>query len=283
MNITRFYTDILGVKLRNTRWSWGAIDPMTNSVFLSVWEYHIECVSDGERVRVRHERLRKNPHGYNERCKHLNLIRQGAIGFGVVCTPKDTESESWQIKSFNETMLLRLGRLTEESDQTYAYIDARVPIEELPHQRTGYSTLIGDLQTITKKRIKSTKKNTLVSARVGQGIFRSQVLELWDNRCSVTRSVTGAAIRASHIKPWRHSTDEERLDPNNGLPLVASLDALFDAGLISFESSGDLIVSSILSESEQQIFDLDSRSLTKTLTQKTAVYLEYHRDCVFKK
>ena len=282
MTITHFYTHSLGVKLRNTRWSWGAIDPMTNSVFLSVWDCHIECVSDGERIRVRHERLRKTPHGYNERCRHLNLIRQGATGFGIVCTPKDTEAESWEIKSFDETMLLRLGRLVEKNDKTYAYIDARVSVEELP-QRGGYNTLIEDVRTIIRKVPESTIKDTLVSARVGQGLFRAQVLELWDNRCSVTRSTIGAAIRASHIKPWRYSTDEERLDPNNGLPLVGSLDALFDAGLISFKSSGILIVSSVLSESERQIFGLNARSLTKKPTQRTALYLEYHRDCVFKK
>ena len=282
MTITDFYTHSLGVKLRNTRWSWGAIDPMTNSVFLSVWDCHIECVSDGERIRVRHERLRKTPHGYNERCRHLDLIRQGATGFGVVCTPKDTEADSWEIKSFDETMLLQLGRLVEKNDKTYAYIDTRVSVEELS-RRGGYDTLIEDMRTIIRKVPESTKKDTLVSARVGQGLFRAQVLELWDNRCSVTRSAIGAAIKASHIKPWRYSNDEERLDPNNGLPLVGSLDALFDAGLISFKSSGTLIVSSLLSESERQIFGLNARSLTKKPAQRTALYLEYHRDRVFKK
>ena len=107
--------------------------------------------------------------------------------------------------------------------------------------------------------------------------------EFWGNRCSVTRSETLDAIRASHIKPWQVSDDNERLDAYNGLPLVASLDALFDAGLISFESSGALIVSSKLSESEREIFGVNaSSSLTKTPPQKTKRYLEYHRDCVFK-
>lgn len=179
-------------------------------------------------------------------------------------------------------MLLQLGSLIKENGRIYAHIDACVSVEELTRQRTSYSTLIEDV-TIVRKGDEATTKDTLVSARVGQGIFRAQVLQLWDNRCSVTHSVTGAAIRASHIKPWRYSTNEERLDPNNGFPLVASLDALFDAGLISFESSGTLIVSSVLSKSERQIFGLNSRSLIKTPTQKTTLYLEYHRDCVFKR
>ena len=278
MNITHFYTSILGVKLRNPRWSWGAIDPMTNSVFLSVWDCHIESVSDGERIRVRHERMRKTPHGYKERCRHLDLIRNGATGFGIVCTPKDTEAKSWQIKSFDETMLLRFGHLTEENDKTYAYIDVRVPVEELLN-----NTLIEDVLTIIRDEPEPTTQDTLVSARIGQGRFRRQVLKLWDHRCSVTGSKTVAAIKASHIKPWRYSTNKERLDPNNGLPLVANLDALFDAGMISFESSGTLIVSSVLPESERQIFGINALSLIQKPTQRTILYLAYHRDCVFKK
>ena len=62
-----------------------------------------------------------------------------------------------------------------------------------------------------------------------------------------------AALEASHIKPWADSNDSERLDPNNGLLLTASLHKLFDAGLISFEDSGKMLVSSKLSQSEREI------------------------------
>ncbi len=287
MNITRFFTDILGAKLR-TPYRWGAINDITNHVFLRVWEDNIESVSDGKRILVLPSQPRLPSASYkasfNERRRHINHIQSGAAGFGILCTAADPETtKARKIDTFDETMLLQLGSLIEENNQTYAYIDARVSVEELSRQRTSYSTLIEDVRTIVRKDSESTTKDALVSARVGQGIFRAQVLELWDNRCSVTRSATVAAIRASHIKPWRYSTDEERLDPSNGLPLVASLDALFDAGLISFESSGNLIISSVLPESERQIFGLGSQSLTKTPTQKTALYLEYHRDYVFKK
>ena len=154
-----------------------------------------------------------------------------------------------------------------------------IPVKELEHP----DPTTKDGLTILSQQIENTTKINLIKTRVGQIRFRSEVLQLWDNRCSVTRSETSDAIRASHIKPWWDSTDRERLDPYNGLPLVASLDALFDVGLISFASSGSLIVSSKLSESEQQIFGINSScSLTKPPPQKTKRYLEYHRDCVFK-
>ena len=125
--------------------------------------------------------------------------------------------------------------------------------------------------------IKLTEKKALIDARLGQGKFRKAVLQQWGQRCAVTSSAAEKAIRASHIRPWRESNNDERLDPNNGLPLIASLDALFDAGLISFEASGQMIVSSELSITERSIFGVVKSSLTKPPTPKMAAYLAYHR------
>lgn len=161
--------------------------------------------------------------------------------------------------------------------------ESKTPINGNKEISSIQSTLIEDLKDLDKKKIDTTTKDTLVSARIGQGVFRTQVLQLWNNRCCVTGSTAIDAIRASHIKPWRHSNDEERLDPHNGLSLVASLDALFDAGLISFESSGALIISPSFPEKEWSIFQLESRLLTKAPDKATAEYLTYHRKQVFRK
>ena len=141
------------------------------------------------------------------------------------------------------------------------------------------SSAIEDLKTIDRREdIDPTTKEILVHARLGQGKFRTDVLRQWGNSCAVTHSVTTEAIRASHIKPRCESNDEERLDPNNGLPLLANFDALFDAGLISFDSSGTLIVSSKMVPSEQAIFGITGReTLTKTPTAETVVFLANHR------
>ena len=109
------------------------------------------------------------------------------------------------------------------------------------------------------------------------------MLKLWGNRCAVSDSETLDAIRASHIKPWRSSTDKERLDPKNGLPLIASLDALFDAGLISFDESGKLIVSSMLRAKERDIFGINNASLKRMPAQETLECLTYHRNHIFHK
>ena len=131
--------------------------------------------------------------------------------------------------------------------------------------------------------LSATSKKALVNARLGQGWFRESVLRRWGGCCAVTSSSTDKAIRASHIKPWKNCTNKERLDPENGLPLIASLDALFDRGLISFEPSGRMIVSSLLNAAERKIFGIEKASLRKPPTTKMAAYLAHHRKHALKR
>ncbi len=105
-----------------------------------------------------------------------------------------------------------------------------------------------------------------------------KVLAKWNNRCCVTGSQTLAAIRASHIKPWRDCSDKERLDPDNGLPLVATLDALFDAHLITFDKDGELLISKQLTDEEITCLGLADRGLSETPNARTAKFLAGHRE-----
>jgi transposase len=52
-------------------------------------------------------------------------------------------------------------------------------------------------------------------------------------------------LRASHIRPWRDSDNEARLDGENGLLLTPTIDHLFDRGFISFEDDGRLLISPV--------------------------------------
>ena len=131
------------------------------------------------------------------------------------------------------------------------------------------------ISIITSERSETMKKR-LVNARLGQGGFREALLEAWNRRCAITGLDIEPALRASHIKPWRSSNDKERLDPANGLLLAASVDALFDRHLISFDSEGRTVVNR----------KLNCTSLAKTgllpeqklvLSEGNKKYLEYHR------
>ena len=281
MKITRFYTEVLGANLKNQQWSWGAVDTMTNRVFLRVWEDQIQPIGGGEGVEVLKDVPTRKSNGYGERKTHLTQIQSGAEGFGVVCKAVNKSAERRIIASYNNDTLLRLGPFVHANARTYSMIEGDVAVAELSHKQTSQSTLPDDLRSILKQNVEQTTKEALVNARVGQGKFRQQVLQLWHSKCCVTGSSTKDAIRASHIKPWSVSTNEERLDPHNGLPLTANLDALFDAGLISFEDSGALLVSSKLSDEERSIFGVSDCELTKTPSAETATYLAYHRQTRF--
>jgi hypothetical protein len=125
-----------------------------------------------------------------------------------------------------------------------------------------------------------TGREARVIARIGQEEFRARLIHSWQT-CAVTGVATLAALRASHIKPWAASTDQERRDPLNGLLLVATLDALFDGGLISFADDGHILIAAHLSVEEQGRLHLDATMRLRTISAGHRPYLAYHRDHVY--
>jgi predicted restriction endonuclease len=116
----------------------------------------------------------------------------------------------------------------------------------------------------------------LVKARRGQGIFRTNV-ESRELHCIITGVSNPRYLRASHIKPWRKSTDIEKLDGNNGLMLAPHIDLLFDQGFISFEDDGTLIVSKKIDEDVLGRWDIPVHLNVGAFTQEQCAYLEFHR------
>ena len=141
--------------------------------------------------------------------------------------------------------------------------------------------VITDITQIDKNdELDSTTKKSLIQARIGQGKFRKDLMNMW-NSCAVTGCTISELLRASHIKPWRDSKNKQRLDPNNGLLLEANLDALFDSGLISFADNGDMLVSVRLTQLERQKLGIPCR-LRINPNENQCRYLDYHRKNVFK-
>ena len=61
-------------------------------------------------------------------------------------------------------------------------------------------------------------------------------------RSQLLASATADA-RPDSGRPWKDSTNEEKLHGCNGLLLAPHVDHLFDRGFISFEDGGELLVS----------------------------------------
>lgn len=279
MKISEFFTETLKAPLANTRWSWGAVRPNSNQVFLRVWADQIDEISRPAQVLVLRVDWKRLTLGYKERERHVSALRSGAKGYGLICTAVDTGTiAARRIESFEDKYLLTLGSVSERDGQIYAEITGRVAVADVDAE---INSIIPDIKAVLASSADATTKEVLAQARIGQGRFRNDVLSKWGFRCCVTGSQILDAVRASHIKPWSHSTDAERLDPNNGLPLVATLDALFDTGLISFCDDGALISSKRIPTDEQNLLGLSNLRLRISPNAQVKAYLVYHRASVY--
>ncbi|MCR5076902.1 MAG: HNH endonuclease [Prevotella sp.] len=128
--------------------------------------------------------------------------------------------------------------------------------------------------------ISVTERTAIIQARVGQGLFRSRLIEYWHG-CSVSACTFLPILMASHIKPWKDCRNEERLDVYNGLLLLPNFDRLFDKGYISFKDNGTVICSPLLKAEDKAVLNLTPSLQLNHLTRKHQLYLSYHRDMVF--
>jgi len=124
------------------------------------------------------------------------------------------------------------------------------------------------------------EKIQITKARRGQGIFKANV-RLVENHCRVTGVSNIKHLRASHIKPWSASNNEEKLDGFNGLLLSPHVDHLFDRGFISFQDSGELLVSKELNPKILEQWSIQAKKNVGEFKAAQSAYLEYHRDLVF--
>jgi hypothetical protein len=131
-------------------------------------------------------------------------------------------------------------------------------------------------------RIPETTREAIVQARRGQGIFRERVARI-ELRCRITGVDKPEHLRASHCKPWRESSNEERLDGENGLLLTPTIDHLFDRGFISFGGRGRLLVSPVAHRPslERMGVRTDVAVEVGPFTDGQRRFLEWHQENVF--
>jgi hypothetical protein len=154
---------------------------------------------------------------------------------------------------------------------------------EIRKKNDDVEFFLTDISEIEKDtNISETEKEQLISARKGQGLFRERVIEN-NNRCMVTGVAVQELLIASHIKPWKDSTNEERLDGNNGLLLSPHIDKLFYKNLISFTDVGRITVYDNAIRDTLEKWKIDPTVKYYDFSEKQQQYLAYHRKrCVEK-
>lgn len=109
-------------------------------------------------------------------------------------------------------------------------------------------------------------------------------MEKYHGSCIITGINHPKLLIASHIKPWVASDNRERLQVDNGLLLSASYDRLFDAGLITFDKTGKIYLSSFIGTENERLLHLQQGTqYSLMISDKMQQFLEYHADVVFVK
>ena len=145
------------------------------------------------------------------------------------------------------------------------------------------NNLADDIEAIRKdSTILETQKELLISARIGQHKYRKDLIELW-KKCSVSKCKMIDILVASHIKPWNESSNEEKLDPYNGLLLLPNYDKLFDKHLISFNDDGRIIISPQIKKEDYKILGISANDKLFNVFEENKPYLKIHREIFYSK
>jgi hypothetical protein len=135
----------------------------------------------------------------------------------------------------------------------------------------------------TRHMPRETEAERLVVQRIGQDMFREDLLEYWEGRCAISGLAVPELLRASHIKPWADcESDAERLDVFNGLLLAPHLDAAFDRGFITVGDDGTVVVSAELVAEDRRVLGVDGALCVRGIEEAHRRYLAWHRGRVFR-
>lgn len=181
--------------------------------------------------------------------------------------------------SYISTMHLREG----QSDIFYWRLFADDAEME---RRRDYVLLYGkkeEEQTRPKSPKEEKKKIEYRQAREGQGKYRERLLDECPF-CPITMINESSLLIASHIKPWKDSVEDEKIDPKNGLILSPLYDKLFDKGFITFSYNRHVQISNWLPRFTKERIGIHDDQLFQFLPidKEREKYLEYHRAKVYK-
>lgn len=130
--------------------------------------------------------------------------------------------------------------------------------------------------TLSNSNLTEIEKTVLTKFRVGQSFFRNELIKYWKGCCSISGFNKTELLIASHIKPYNECDKNEKYDVYNGLLLTPNYDKLFDRFLISFDETGEILISNQLSESDLELLHISKNDCVK-VDKKHVQYLKYHR------
>jgi hypothetical protein len=136
---------------------------------------------------------------------------------------------------------------------------------------------------VKEKKFDSTEKYSQLKIRKWQSYFRELLLKEM-KCCPITWIDDKKILVASHIKPWAHSNNEERLNVKNWILLSPLFDKLFDKWiwLITFTLEKKILISNKLSKDNILRLNVNNKQIIENLNISwREEFLEYHRKYIF--
>lgn len=122
--------------------------------------------------------------------------------------------------------------------------------------------------------------------RIGQGVFRTRILDAYGKRCAITGERTQPVLEAAHIQPYIGPRSNHI---QNGLLLTQEFHTLFDRGYVTVTPSLEVRVSQRLREeweNGKRYYAYDGLGLaslpTEAGSKPSGDALEWHNEKVFK-
>jgi hypothetical protein len=141
----------LRAPLANSRSSWGSVRE-DGTVFLRVWQDIVRKHYGSMYLQVTFVENCRNDsdnRGHLERLKHVELIKQGASCYMIMCRAVDVDAVPRVVRDFNEDEVFRGGRLAEIDGDWWIELLQRFPVRQIGALPTSKPT---SARRIAKKR-----------------------------------------------------------------------------------------------------------------------------------
>jgi hypothetical protein len=122
--------EMLGATLCNQRWSWGAVRP-DGVVFLRVWQDRTRRIDKTTYTQITHRDKyedKKTDPGYQERLQHVELVKQGATCYMIMCEVEDPTAIPRKVKDFNEDDVFLGGQTIEIDGDSWIELGPRTKV-----------------------------------------------------------------------------------------------------------------------------------------------------------
>ena len=199
--------------------------------------------------------------------------------------PNGNGNQALYLTELSEDFAQILAGLIGEEARAFMAVSEPGTVTETQRMATGDDLDVWERkleeQVEADPSVPETERDAIVRARRGQGLFKQRVMRI-ERSCRITGVNNVSHLLASHCKPWRDSSNEERLNGENGLLLTPNIDHLFDRGFIGFENSGDLIISPVAHRPSLERMGVETarRINVGIFSHGQKSFLEFHRNAV---